>query len=339
MNDGKSLEAKKEIESMSLEYDGMFKFAAIDCQEFSELCNKNEVREFPSYKIFPPLPAPVFPYEGDIKSKAIISSLGRFVDNKTIEVHSNNVDSFTNDNANLPKILLFSDKAGVPLIFKVLAVQFDKKITFGVVRKSESTIVNKYKVTKFPRIVALPVGAKKHQTYEGENKFKNLFDFVNVYSETFFKVGEDKTKASEETKADKPWLNEKLPELNNKSGNDVCFKVEGVICVVLVSNGKPENKIIDIMSELQNYLSPKIDRGIKYKFGWINSETQSQFLEATGVSSVPKIVLVNPGKRKRFYVSDEELNLESLPNVFDKLASGDLRFKVFPGNNVPELAE
>jgi len=31
---------------------------------------------------------------------------------------------------------------------------------------------------------------------------------MNVYSETFFKVGEDKTKASEVTKQDKPWLSE-----------------------------------------------------------------------------------------------------------------------------------
>jgi hypothetical protein len=31
---------------------------------------------------------------------------------------------------------------------------------------------------------------------------------MNVYSETFFVVGEDKIKASDETKQEKPWLNE-----------------------------------------------------------------------------------------------------------------------------------
>jgi len=49
---------------------------------------------------------------------------------------------------------------------------------------------------------------KKTKFYEGENKFKLIFDFLNVYSETFFRVGEDKTKPSETTKQDKPWLNE-----------------------------------------------------------------------------------------------------------------------------------
>lgn len=56
--------------------------------------------------------------------------------------------------------------------------------------------------------MVLGVGDKKPKFYDGENKYKSVFDFMNVYSETFFKVGEDKTKASEVTKQDKPWLNE-----------------------------------------------------------------------------------------------------------------------------------
>ena len=52
------------------------------------------------------------------------------------------------------------------------------------------------------------VGDKKPKFYDGENKYKFVFDFMNIYSETFFKVGEDKTKASETTKQDKPWLTE-----------------------------------------------------------------------------------------------------------------------------------
>jgi hypothetical protein len=317
----------------------MFKIAALNCDEFRELCNKQDVKAFPHFKIYPPLPAPTFPYEDEISAKKIISSLGRFVDNKTVEVHSNNVDSFTGDDANLPKVLLFTDKTGVPLIIKVLSVQFDKKMLFGIVRSAEQSIVSKYKVTKFPTIMVIPVGAKKNDYYKGETKFKAVFDFLNIYSETFFKVGEDKTKASEETKADRPWLSEKFPELNSKSANDLCFKVDGIICVLLVSNDKPEAKLSSLMNELQDYLSPKIDRGIKYKFAWLNSETQGKFIGVTGVDGVPKVVLVNPGKRKRFFVVEEELSLSSLIGSFDKLASGDLRFKMFPENNFPELTE
>lgn len=54
---------------------------------------------------------------------------------------------------------------------------------------------------------------KKTKFYEGENKFKPLFDFMNVYSETFFVVGSDKIKATEETKQEKPWLNEVITNI------------------------------------------------------------------------------------------------------------------------------
>jgi hypothetical protein len=63
--------------------------------------------------------------------------------------------------------------------------------------------------------LVLGVGDKKPIFYEGENKYKLMFDFMNVFSETFFKVGEDKTKASEVTKQDKPWLNEVKRKLKN----------------------------------------------------------------------------------------------------------------------------
>ena len=49
---------------------------------------------------------------------------------------------------------------------------------------------------------------KKNEFYEGENTYNNLFVFINPFAETFFRVGEDKTRASETTKADKPWLSE-----------------------------------------------------------------------------------------------------------------------------------
>jgi len=337
--DSKSMEYKQEIESMSVEYDGMFKYAALNCYDYPEMCVKNDVREYPTFKIFPPLPAPVFPYESDIKGKTIISALGRFVDNKVQEIHSNNIDEFVTSKTNIPKVFLFTDKEGTPLIFKTLAIQFDKKLQFGIVRKSEEAIISKYKVKKFPFILALPVGAKKPEAYNGALKFKSIFDFINVYSETFFKVGEDKTRASEETKADRPWMSEKFPEINALSSNDVCFKAEGVLCVILVSNGKPDSKTNNIINDLQNFLSPKIDRGIKYKFGWVNSDTQTKFVETVKVSSMPQLLLINPGKRKRFYKIEDDLNMNTFENVFEKLASGDIRFKMFPGNEVPEFAE
>jgi hypothetical protein len=70
------------------------------------------------------------------------------------------------------------------------------------------------------------------------------------------------------------------------------------------------------MVELQNYLSPKIDRGIKYKFGWICSTGQSSFMQTLGqeVGTGPSLMLINPGKRKRYHVMEGGLDEERMSN-------------------------
>jgi polyribonucleotide nucleotidyltransferase len=127
--------------------------------------------------------------------------------------------------------------------------------------------------------------------------------------------------------------------LTKDTANEICFKVDGIVCVILIINEKPHEDIISIFSALQNHLAPKIDRGIKYRFGWINSNTQNQFIYGIGLEKGDnlKMILVNPGSRKRYYIMDKELNEENMKNVFDRLVGGELRFKNFIKNIIPEL--
>ena len=179
---------------------------------------------------------------------------------------------------------------------------------------------------------------KKTKFYEGEMRYKLIMDFCNVYQETFFRVGEEST-PNEEPK--KPWMTEKFPEYTKESAGTLCFNVDGALCVLVIYKEKPNDSLQNIISSIQNWLSPKISRGIKYKFGWINSSTQTAMMSAFGLKKAdgPKLVLINRGSRKRFHLYDGEITEENLKKVFDSLASGDLRFKAFKGNKIPELDE
>ena len=178
-------------------------------------------------------------------------------------------------------------------------------------RSEDTGITSKYKVKSFPKIMAIGTD-KKTKFYEGEMKYRSIMNFCNVYQETFFRVGEEST-PNEEPK--KPWMTEKFPE--------------------------PSDEIQNIMSSIQNWLNPKISRGIKYKFGWINSSTQNAIMTSFGLNKGdgPKLVLINRGSRKRFHIYDGDITEENLQKMFDSLASGDLRFKAFKGNKIPELDE
>lgn len=198
-------------------------------------------------------------------------------------------------------------------------------------------ITSKYKVKKFPKIMAIGVD-KKTKFYEGETKYKPIMDFCNIYQETFFVVGSDSTPNDAPKK---PWMTEKFPEITIESGNEICFKVDGTICVFLINKEKPNEQLENIFMEVQNWLSPKINRGAKYKFGWLNSSKQIKFVEAMKLEKEagPLLVLINHGSRKRYHIHDGELKEDALHTVFEKLASGEIRFTPFPGNKIPDLDE
>jgi len=86
---------------------------------------------------------------------------------------------------------------------------------------------------------------------------------------------------------------------------------------LLINKEKPDETLTNLFIELQNYLSPKINRGLKYKFGWLNSSTQTKFIENVDLSvgSGPYMMLVNPGKRKRFHVLEGELEENNMSNL------------------------
>jgi thiol-disulfide isomerase/thioredoxin len=124
-DDGKSNQLKEVFIELDKEYSGMFKLAGLNCKKYKDLCSKEGVTDFPTYKIYPPLPAPPMKYEGKIETKNIFSYLGRFIGNKAQELNNNNFDDFISSRSNIPKILLFTNKKNVPILFKRLSLQFD----------------------------------------------------------------------------------------------------------------------------------------------------------------------------------------------------------------------
>ena len=82
------------------------------------------------------------------------------------------------------------------------------------------------------------------------------------------------------------------------------------------------------MADIQNYLTPKIDRGgIKYRFSWLNINTQPNFtkLIELDVSTVPRVVLVNPGKRKKYFIMEEDITESDLSIIKIKLYRSIIR--------------
>lgn len=213
----------------------MFRITALDCEEFGGLCAKEGITKFPQFRVYPAFPAPTQDYEEETVDFEKIKKLAsRFIGSRVVEVNQNNFDTFINDNPGKPKVLLFSDKKGTPLIFKALSSHFDKTLIFGLIRDTEQGIVSKYKVKQFPSVFLIKEKDGKPQKYEGkEYSYQAIFDFINIYSETFvFRTNNEESVVSA---ASKPWLSERVPQMTSDSADDICLKKEGALCVIYIA--------------------------------------------------------------------------------------------------------
>lgn len=121
-----------------------------------------------------------------------------------------------------------------------------------MVKKEDEALVKKYKVTKFPTFMLLKSEKEKPQPYTGSSyTYSELFNFINIYSETFVFPGDAEQKEVKSAAA-KPWLNVATPFLTKDSANDICLQRDGTLCVIYISNDSLENqKITDVFQEIK----------------------------------------------------------------------------------------
>lgn len=61
-------------------------------------------------------------------------------------------------------------------------------------------------------------------------------------------------------------------------------------------------------------------------------------MAAPDASSIyPRLIVLNPGKRKRFLVHQGSIDEQGIQNTLDKILAGDAKFKVVKGNKLPDL--
>lgn len=76
--DGQSYQFSENFKAQALKTQGIFKFGGVSCDDDSAICAKEGITEFPSVKIYPPLPMPPFiPEVRAFPSNPILASRSR----------------------------------------------------------------------------------------------------------------------------------------------------------------------------------------------------------------------------------------------------------------------
>jgi hypothetical protein len=320
-NDDGSEQLARELDDSANEMNGIFKYAAVNCDENADVCTKEGVKKFPTVRIYPPFPVPVYDHEGDLSSKDIVAQAGKYVPGQRVkEINATTHSRFVDDNPSVPKVLLFTEKKGVPLIYRALSIALDKKIFLGVVRSSEADLVKKYKVKEYPTILVIKTNEPKPIFYKGDIKYQQIFEFLNVYAETFVPGGD-------KLNTNKPWLNEAVPELTSKSASDLALKTDGKLNVIYLSKEAPDDSVKDQITPL--ITNNKYEN---YKYSWLNVDLEPQWAKLFNkVDEYPKIVVVSFGKRKKYVVHEYDLTTSGISSTLEKINNGDAHFITIKG--------
>ena len=139
--------------------------------------------------------------------------------------------------------------------------------------------------------------------------------------------------------AAKAWLNQPIPFLSKDSANDICLKKDGTLCVIYVvpEAAQSDQKVLDALNEVKDAFTSKIERGITFSFIRLDAAAEPDFAAMFGIEDLPKIVVMNPGKRKRFLVSEKSMDVAGISDTLDVILGGDARFKMIKGQKLAEL--
>jgi hypothetical protein len=85
--------------------------------------------------------------------------------------------------------------------------------------------------------------------------------------------------AAKKSSASKPWLMAQMPLMNADSGNDICLKKDGTLCVITVikDQASMDANTLKEIGALGEAFESKISRGISWKFMQLDASLEPEF--------------------------------------------------------------
>lgn len=336
-----------EYDKLAKKMKGIVQVLAVDCSENPKLCKDNNATNLPQIIMFPPFPLPPFPYQGSKDMESMAKVVRPLIPSNVKSVaNQKELDALIASTVQMPKALFFSDKLTKPsILVKALSNAFKDKLAFVLLNNAAfPEAVKKYKVTSFPHLVVVRKD-KKDEIYKGAFEFQKLFDWLNVFSETFVMGGgfSDAAPAAEFDPELQPWKVEAIPELTKQSSQDVCFKKSNkFVCVALAKKGRQlTTEEQEMMESLKEDFEGHDGKGPEFRFMWIDLETETEWSELFGIANTPSVVAINPHKKVRFLKLDADLppTKPHIRKMLGKISSGDARFKIVPQAKIPKFVD
>lgn len=166
-------------------------FGGVDCtysQAHNQLCGEYDVKGVPTIRTFAATKrgkreTPGF-YEGAREMRPIISYATAMLPQENVHAVSDAThDRFLRIRPTKAHALLFTSKTETAAMYKALALEYDKKLLFGEVRRTKlsAAVVSRYKVDTFPTLLVVPAGGGPASKHTGRLSHISLSFFLDKF--------------------------------------------------------------------------------------------------------------------------------------------------------------
>ncbi len=88
--------------------------------------------------------------------------------------------------------------------------------------------------------------------------------------------------------------------------------------MIIIDKAKPEKQILEILKDANTIYDRKISRGSQFKFMWLDGSREVEWAKMLNAKALPKLVVLNPGKRKRFVDYEGAITSSSISKFFNR---------------------
>ncbi|KAK2196612.1 bifunctional Thioredoxin-like superfamily/mRNA capping enzyme [Babesia duncani] len=327
----------KELNAAASDLKGIIDISVVDCSSdpSAKLCSMELGQNWstPVLRVYPKLPMPAYNFKGPLERLKIRRELIRHVSCNVKKLDSKELPLFLSSYEVMPKVLYFGEEKEPSYKYCALSIAFDKKLYLGYINVKEHPELQKqYKVKQTPQMIVIKTDTKVDY-YKGETKYSEMFEWLNVYAETFLLGGgyHDQGKGTNS----KVWKFDPLPEINLESHMDLCFNKAHGFCIIYLSHGTITGDMKNMLIEFSNRYKEELTG----KWMWMNLDLQTEFASLFGNPRYDSIAIFNPKKRLRYVAlqGDQPLERKDIETLIEKVLGGDARFTLIKGS-LPSFA-
>ena len=291
--------------------EGLFNAGAVNCIKDEEICEEFEVSQTPSIMFFSENEKDYNRYDGKVDFNSLFNYATKRMSYYVNEITKEKLSDFFSKKNDKYHVILFTSKDSTPSLYKALSKFFINKLIFGEVHKTQTELVELFKIREFPTLmVMLDEEKNKYEIYKNKMNYESIKSYLNKFVNKKKNVNNNKIKEMNYN------IYNTLGTCSNSDGKNICL-------LFLTKENKPNKKDIQILENIHDkyekdhikvyYLNYKKNRNIFKSFEDINE-------------SNAKAVIIK-GKRKKYMNLDKDEFENNVYNAVENVISGGGNFK------------